>query len=645
MVTKEQLEEYQKAYSAGHSLITDEEYDNLLEEYLNEHGGESNRPFMRNKQSSAVNDIVGSLPKLYGIEEPMRPGQKIYLDWVKSKKLDKDTEVIIQPKLDGCSVAYDFTEQRFFTRGDYDNGESLDVTDLFKHCISSNSDIKYYEKYKDIISMKFEAIMSNEEFIEKHFDEKYKRPRDAVAGIITSRNVEASKSIRLIPLRLYWNDGAQTIPHMLQVHCAFAKYDAYQHMQYFIKNLLSNNALIIYEDIAGYCGTEHFACDGVVISVTNKYKESYTTDNELITTPEINPEKEVAVKILNLVKETTLRDIEWQFGKTGRITPVAIVEPVMFDKVKVTHVGLSTFERVINMGLKCGDTVRIVYNIVPYFLDSYHDGDYPIPIPTKCPMCGADLNLKVYKQIRCTNPDCKGKRLGDIIRYAEKMKIMGLSKASITTLYDNDFITSIPDLYDIDYDALSNHIGYGKKLCYNIKRAIEDSSKDVTLEKWLGALPCLDVSEKTWRLLLNAVYDSDMEKAYHDIEISMRQDTPERFLENILWYVDGIGPATIRSINEGIRNNWEDIKRTFSFIEFKLPKKNNISKGRVAMSGIRDSYLQKELESRGYEVDTFNSKCVALVVRDKDFTSGKVSRAKELNIPIYTVQEAYDALT
>ena len=131
MVTKEELDKYLKAYQEGHPLISDEKYDELLEEYLSVNG-ESSRPFTRQKQSDSVNDIVGTLPKVYGVRNAMRDNQTTFDDWIKKKCLNTNDSVLVQPKFDGCSVAFDFETERFFTRGDYDNGESVDVTDLFK---------------------------------------------------------------------------------------------------------------------------------------------------------------------------------------------------------------------------------------------------------------------------------------------------------------------------------------------------------------------------------------------------------------------------------------------------------------------------------------------------------------------------------
>jgi NAD-dependent DNA ligase len=128
MITKEELDKYLEAYNRGEPLISDEEYDKLLEEYLAQNG-ESNRPYLRQQQSSNVNDVVGTLPKVY---LSPRENQKSYDDWLRSKLVTPSTRVIVQPKFDGCSVAYDAMTDEYFTRGDYDNGESVNVTNLFK---------------------------------------------------------------------------------------------------------------------------------------------------------------------------------------------------------------------------------------------------------------------------------------------------------------------------------------------------------------------------------------------------------------------------------------------------------------------------------------------------------------------------------
>ena len=189
MVTKEQLDEYLKLYQLGKPAITDEEYDILLEQYLKEHG-EAARPFLRQSQTESVSDIVGTLTKAYGVTTPMRPGQLTYKEWRMKHRFNSE-HVLVQPKFDGCSVAYDLKTHRFFTRGDTDNGESVDVTNIFKH-------FPIYEKnLEGFDAIKFEAIMSKQMF-NTIFAKDYKRPRDVVAAAIHSGDEELSKFMNII---------------------------------------------------------------------------------------------------------------------------------------------------------------------------------------------------------------------------------------------------------------------------------------------------------------------------------------------------------------------------------------------------------------------------------------------------------------
>lgn len=618
-ITKEQLDKYIKDYTEGNPSISDEEYDALLEEYLDEHG-ESNRPFLRQVQSDSVNDIVGTLPKVYGVSVPMREGQKTYESFINTKKIDMCKTIIVQPKFDGCSVALDVSTGRYYTRGDYDNGESVDVTELFSDFTITMKSLT--EQYSAI---KFEAIMAHEVFERLGLKNKYKRPRDAVAGIITSRDVEMSKYITLVALRGY-TDGIQYIPVALQEVSLITNVGDFDGIQHFIDDRLYDGAIVKY-------GNVHYSIDGVVVSVVNENKQTF-------------PDKEIAIKILNNIQETKLINIEYQYGKTGKITPVGILEPVMFDKITVDHVGLSTLDRVMSLELKYNDTVRIVYNIVPYLLDSYGDGTYPIPVPTKCPICGADLNFKTLKTVRCTNPHCKGLKIGMITRYCEKMKMMGLSKGILTKLFENGLIESIGDLYRLTPEKIMTLDGFKEKSANNICKTINENSVDVPLSRWLGALPIKDISSKTWQLVIDAKFPMDEMSATNAYRAAIQNGTPNSFMfECIPDYVYGFSSNTYSAMREGLTLYWEDIQDVIQYISFKCTTDmTRPVKGRVTLTGTRDEKLISYLTEKGYDVNDYSSKTIALIIPNKNYVSSKVVKANKMGIPIYTIDEAYENL-
>lgn len=614
MISEQQLKEYIDAYNRGEPMISDEEYDRLLEEYLKVNG-EDKRPYLRQKQSGVVNDLVGTLKKVYGVREPMREGQDTYEKWFYRKGINPNAKIIIQPKFDGASIALD-KSGRFFTRGDYQNGESVDVTDLFK-----NHDVSKYIK-DSTDGVKFEAIMSHENFYSAGIDELegYLKPLDVVNAIIHSRNAGLSQYIKLIPLRESVGGDQYVCSELQTVSLVTSTADDFDTIQQFIVDKLNDGATVEY-------GGRHYSIDGVVVSVLG---------------PDNQTQEEIAIKILNDINETKLMDVMFQFGKTGKITPVAIVEPTKFcdGKRTVDHITVSTLDRVNEMNLRKGDTVRVMYNIVPYLLDSAHDGYERIQLPTHCPKCGAPFEYTSLKTVRCTNPVCQGRKLGSIIRYCEKMKMLGIGESTITTLFDEGFIKDIDDLYTLTVEDIASLPGFKETSARNIIKAIHDNSQNVPVCRWLGALPFLDVDAKKWELILGHIYGPDEMLRSNAIR-HIFEEAPDEFEETILVQgIRGVGYATLKSLHEGFLSNQALISRIIKNVTFNvLTKTNNL--GKVCMTGTRDKTVIEYLTNKGYSVSDNMTKDTVLVVRpDPMFESGKTKKAHELGIKIITIQEA-----
>jgi DNA ligase (NAD+) len=612
MITEQQLKEYIDAYNRGEPLISDEEYDRLLEEYLKVNG-EDKRPYLRQKQSGVINELVGTLPKVYGVQTPMREGQDTYEKWFTRKGINPNAKIIIQPKFDGASVAVDKTGD-FFTRGDYQNGESVNVTELFKE-----HNIKKYMR-EAVDGVKFEAIMSHETCYSAGIDEieGYLKPLDVVNAIIHSRNSKLSGYITLVPLRESIG-GDEYVCSELKSISLTTTADDFETIQQFIVDKLNDGATVEYNG-------HHYSIDGVVVSVLG--------EDDQVT-------NEIAIKILNDVNETKLIDITFQFGKTGKITPVAIVEPVQFcdGKRTVDHITVSTLDRVNELNLRKGDSVRVMYNIVPYLLDSKHDGYERIQLPTHCPKCGAPFEYTSLKTVRCTNPICQGRKLGSIIRYCEKMKMMGVGEATLTTLFDTGYIKDISDLYTLTSEDIQSLPGFKETSANNIIKSIRDNSTDVPVVRWLGALPFLDVDSKKWELLITSVLGND-EMYRSNVIRHIFQEAPDEFDTLLVQNVRGIGTATIKAMNEGFIANKEMFKRLIKFITFKSTT-NVSNRGRVCLTGTRDKTVIDYLTKKGYQVTDSLTKDTVLVVRpDPMFESGKTKKAYELGIKIITVNEA-----
>jgi DNA ligase (NAD+) len=474
-------------------------------------------------------------------------------------------------------------------------------------------------------AIKFEAIVPHESFFQSELSKIYKRPRDVVAAAITSRNMDLIRYVSLIPLRGYI-DGKQYIPSPLPESstCLFCRCDDYTGIESFIKARLDDGATVKINE-------KTYSIDGVVPSMIY-------FDGPVVFT---RPEYEIAIKILYNVQETKLKSIEYQFGKQGRITPVAILEPVKFDTVTVDHVTLSTLQRVVDMQLRHDDTVRIMYNIVPYFLESYHDGDYPIPVPQNCPICGAKLDYLSYRLVRCSNPNCKGLKLGAIIRHAEKMKMVGVGKGVITKLYDGGFLSKIEDLYDLHTydDIIPQEVeGIGYQSFLNIINSISKALEEATLPRFLGALSFNDTDEKTWKQILSVVGEDEVVHSLVDGSF------PEYIMT--VGYIPNVGTMKLQRIIDGYMRNKEEIQSMMEWVPKRLKRVDyQYGKGRkICMTGTRDADLTEALIESGYEVGGWSNDCIAVVVPDLSYTSAKTEKAKAKNIPIYDIKGAYDFL-
>lgn len=634
-VTLETLEKYNKAYMEGNPLISDDEYDRLQEEYVKEHG-EQSRLYTRSTQTKTVSDLVGTLPKVYGVTQTMRPEQTSYVDWVTKNKINPDMRIIVQPKFDGCSVAYDSKEDRYFKRGDYDNGESEEVTNVFKR--TWFPDQKHIETMCD--GCKFEMIMGDKVFAEYASGDTYETPRDAaVAWMRKAQHNEQHISSNafcfttLIPLREL-TEGKQFVSSFIKKYSLDTTVGDYEGIQRFINDLLSNCASVeIEEELAlDVNRTQNFRCDGVVVSVLNEDETIF---------------KEVAIKILHDVHTAKLVDIEYQLGNTGKITPVAKITPTLFadGKRTVTSITLSTIKRVQDMTLRHNDTVEVMYNIVPYLIGSKHDGDYPFNIPTKCPICGHRLDITHPETVRCTNRDCTGRKIGDITRYVIKMRMLGISKATVTKLYESGLVESISDLYKLTKEDITSLDGYKEKSADNILRIINESSQDVPVSRWLGGLPFKDVDAKKWEIILNGFFGNDEMKKGNGIKMYIDSD-PSKFIEEVLsGYYVGIGDMTYRSINEGWMRNIDEMRKIAKHVTFKAT--TNVSNSKplttyVTFTGCRDEELVNWLLSKGVGTIDFGSKTEYLIVPNKTYENNKTAKAKSKGLIILPIDEVED---
>ena len=271
--------------------------------------------------------------------------------------------------------------------------------------------------------------------------------------------------------------------------------------------------------------TYPYEIDGMVVKVNRldlQAKCGFTSHH---------PRWAIAFKFKARQATTRLRDVEFQVGKTGAVTPVAKLEPVPLAGVTVSNVSLHNEEFIRAKDIRIGDRVLVerAGDVIPYIvkaLAELRDGtERPVHYPKNCPVCHSELVKPIDEAIwRCENAECEAQVVQRMIFHTSKhaMDIEGLGESTIEKFYKLGWLHSIADLYRLDYEAISNMEGFGKKSAANMQAAVEKARQN-PIYRLLHSLSVHHLGQKSSKLLAAEVEhvldlkDWDLER-YQDIK-------------------------------------------------------------------------------------------------------------------------------
>ena len=499
-------------YAEASPEIADYEYDLLVQELQDL---QAKHPL---PQALAVLDTVGidldksaktiphkermaSLNNAFSLQEVIAWWDKIALE------LGRKPELCLEPKIDGFGINLFYSSgklQYATTRGDGAVGE--DVTENFLTLpqipreISFQSEIEIrgeiYFPIKDFLAMN-ERRRQNEE-------KPFANPRNAAAGSIKLKNIGLVKER---PLRaFFYTTGyiAGSAPFGSQDE--LLKWLQDEGFPVSDKHCVCTDE----ESLIDFCEKMEeqraeldFDIDGVVVKINE-----LALHNRLGSTAK-SPKWAIAYKFKPEEKETLLKSVDFQVGRTGAITPVAILEPVYISGTTVSRSTLHNFDEIRRLDLHEGDTVRLIKSgeIIPKILavnlDKRPAGAQPISLPETCPVCNSPLSREDEAAIEyCSSADCPAQLARSIEHFAsrEAMDIMGLGTALVSRLLQEGIIESVADLYSIDFDKVLKMERIGEKSAQNLQEAIQ-RSKDKNLDRVLFALGIRHVGTVTARNL------------------------------------------------------------------------------------------------------------------------------------------------
>lgn len=334
--------------------------------------------------------------------------------------------------------------------------------------------------------------------------------------------------------------------------------------------------------------------------------------------------------------ETTVKSVRWQVGRTGKLTPLALVAPVELGGATVRKATLNNYGDIVRKRVKigCKVLIRRSNEVIPEILGAIDDGEgcKEVEKISLCPSCKTPV-VEVGANLFCPNEDCRPRVVGKLVNFAQKdaMNIDGFSEKTAETLYDELSVRNFSDLYSLDKSKLLALDGFKDKKADNLINAIE-KSKNTELSAFLFGLGIDGVGKKTAK---------DLAKSFKTID-AFFDATEEEFAEQ-----NDVGEITARSIYSYFNDaeNEREINKLFSLgVDVKNAeiRGGTFSGEKVVLTGSLSSFTRGEasklIEERGGETLSSVTKATTLVVAGESAGS-KLAKAQALGIKIIDEEE------
>lgn len=549
-----------------------------------------------------------------------------------------NVEYICELKIDGLAISIKYEDGRLVsaaTRGDGSVGE--DVTENIKTIFSIPKvlkDNKTFEVRGEVYLPRksFELLNSERE---SNNEVLFANPRNAAAGSLRQLDSKITAKRRLSAF-IYSIVGDDSIVSQENALNTAKEYNLPVNPNF---KLCKNIDEVI--DYINYW-TEHkknlpYDIDGIVIKVN-----SYSTQEEVGYTQK-SPRWATAYKFPEEELATKLLDVELSVGRTGIITPVAILDPIVISGSTVSKASLHNKDIIEELDIHIGDMVvvkkagEIIPKVVRVIRELRTEDSTKYTMPNTCPSCGQQTYTKENDPFtRCKNPDCPDQNIRRIIHFASRdaLNIEGLGDKVVTTLYEKGIITHTIDLFSLEREKLISLDRMGEKSVDNLLNAIENS-KQSSLDKVIFALGILNVGKKAGKILAEKYLSlSNLMNATLD-ELVNLDDVGQITAESILDYLSD--ENNIKFINDLIKVGMNP--------QYKVQDVNtdNIFAGKtVVLTGklveLTRNEAKEYLEKYGAKVTgSVTSKTDLVIAGEK--AGSKLAKAEQLGIRVINEEE------
>jgi len=634
----EKLNLYAKHYYVlDDPITTDELYDKLYHEVV-EYEQKNPEELEANSPTQRVGDVISEgftkeahLSRMWSLEDVFdKEGLQKWLE--KTYRLDNGVTFYCEPKYDGASLNLIYENGKLIkgiTRGDGTVGE------LITQNVKTIKSVPLTIDHKETIEIRGEVVIFKSEFekINKSRlnagEALFANPRNAAAGSLRQldSSITASRNLVFLP----YGVGVNALEHKLLsdkmeyiYSLGFRKppqravtkgYDEIEDM-YEIMN----------RDRDSY----EMMLDGMVVKVNEiaaQIDMGYTVKV---------PRFSVAYKFPAVEKITTVKDIILQVGRTGAVTPVAVVEPTDIDGVVVERATLHNFDEIERKDIRLGDKVMILRSgdvipkIIKVLTHERSGNEVKVFKPTHCPVCESEL-LQEEVLLKCQNLKCDARVVNSIMYFASKpcLNIDGLGVKIVEALFMSGLVKSMVDLFDLTLEKLLTLEGFKEKKAQNLLNALENA-KGSDYWRFINALGIEHIGEVASKTLAE------------NFGFAWIDTTKEQIVE-----CEGIGEEMAESVLEFVRVNHETIEKLQNILQSLEPikreeaKENPFKAKTVVLTGTMSESrgaIKEMLESLGAKVSGSVSKKTDYLIYGEDAGS-KYDKAEKLGVKTLTEDE------
>ena len=444
-----------------------------------------------------------SLQDVFSIEELREFAEKIDIS---------KTCFSVEPKIDGLSVSLEYSDGKFVrgsTRGDGNVGEDVTANLECIDSIPKNIDFSGELEVRGEVYMPKSSFLRLVERQELLGEPTAKNPRNAAAGSLRQKNsaITASRGLDIFIFNIQRIEGKTFSSHIESLD--FLKELGFNTLPSYKRCSSIDEAIQEIERIGNTRGDLQFDIDGAVIKADNlEYRKSLGSTAKY-------PRWAVAFKYPPEEKETVLRKIEINVGRTGALTPTAVFDSIQLAGTTVSRAVLHNEDFINEKSIGIGDTiiVRKAGEIIPEVLGvvRHCDNSQVFRMPDVCPSCNAPVFREEGEAvIRCTNSDCPAQLLRHLIHFTSRdaMDIEGLGPAVLEQLVNTHLVSNIVDLYTLDFESVVKLERIGEKSAQNMFAAIE-KSKSNDLSRLITALGIRHIGTGAAKLLTSRFGDID----------------------------------------------------------------------------------------------------------------------------------------